>query len=185
MTGAKARFDPQIAAFLPSQLRKLVPECSNVRLRDRSVLRQVKQRANHLHRADLLRTCDERPCGCRAAEQPDELAPPHVWMAPAWQEEMQRAARKSLAVMCPACSRSPDGLLALMESANRGLITRTKPPQPWAGIPSFAASPPRRYAPSCSLAPRLRPAAAAADAVRSPTDRPWSPSIAADSRSPH
>ena len=48
----------------------------------------------------------------------------HVWMAPAWQEEMQRAAQKSLAVMCPACSRSPDGLLALMESANRGLITR-------------------------------------------------------------
>src|SRR6266480_1795403 len=45
-------------------------------------------------------------------------------MAPAWQEKMQRAAQKSLAVMCPACSRSPDGLLALMESANRGLITR-------------------------------------------------------------
>src|SRR5438309_10405877 len=45
----------------------------------------------------------------------------HVWMAPAWQEEMQRAAQKSLAVMCPACSRSPDGLLALMESANRAI----------------------------------------------------------------
>jgi len=48
----------------------------------------------------------------------------HVWMAPAWQEEMQRTAQKSLAVMGPACSRSPDGLLALMESANRGLIIR-------------------------------------------------------------
>src|SRR5262249_32557287 len=47
----------------------------------------------------------------------------HVWMAP-WQEKMSRAAQKSLAVMCPARSRSPDGLLALMESANRGLITR-------------------------------------------------------------
>jgi len=45
-------------------------------------------------------------------------------MAPAWQEKMWRAAQKALAVMCPACSRSPDGLLALMESANRGLITR-------------------------------------------------------------
>jgi hypothetical protein len=45
-------------------------------------------------------------------------------MAPAWQEKMSRAAQKSLAVMCPARSRSPDGLLALMESANRGLITR-------------------------------------------------------------
>ncbi len=38
--------------------------------------------------------------------------------------QMQRAAQKSLAVMCPACSRSPEGLLALMESANRSLITR-------------------------------------------------------------
>jgi hypothetical protein len=48
----------------------------------------------------------------------------HVWMAPAWQELTSRAAQKALAVMCPACSRSPAGLLALMESANRGLITR-------------------------------------------------------------
>jgi len=67
-------------------------------------------------------------CACaasgHAAEQCDELAPFHVWMAPAWQEITSRAAQKSLAVMCPACSRSPDGLLALMESANRGLIIR-------------------------------------------------------------
>src|SRR5262249_27064888 len=34
------------------------------------------------------------------------------------------AAEKSLSVMCPACWCSPDGLLALMESANRGLIIR-------------------------------------------------------------
>src|SRR5206468_5197951 len=51
-------------------------------------------------------------------------APLHVWMAPAWQEITSRAAQKSLAVMCPACSCSPDGLLALMGSANRGLIIR-------------------------------------------------------------
>ena len=35
-------------------------------------------------------------------------APLHVWMAPAWQEITSRAAQKSLAVMCPACSRSPE-----------------------------------------------------------------------------
>ncbi len=80
--------------------------------------------ANGLSRLECCeRTPRERPRS-RAAEQRDELAAPHVWMAPAWQEEMQRAAQKSLAVMCPACSRSLDGLLALMESANRGLITR-------------------------------------------------------------
>jgi hypothetical protein len=49
MTGAIANFDPQIAAFLPSKLREFVPECGNVRLRDRSVVRLVKQRANHPH----------------------------------------------------------------------------------------------------------------------------------------
>ena len=44
----------------------------------------------------------ERPRCSRAAEQRDELAPPHVWMAPTWQEIIWRAAQKSLAVMCPA-----------------------------------------------------------------------------------
>src|SRR5205823_14902879 len=83
------------------------------------VIRNSHQHDNPAH-ADLLRVRRERPCCCRAAEQRHELPPLHVWMAPAWQEKMQRAAQKSLAVMCPACSRSPDGLLALMESANRG-----------------------------------------------------------------
>ena len=50
---------------------------------------------------------------------------PHVWMAPAWQEIIWRAAQRSLAVMCPACWCSPGGLLALMGSANRVLIIRT------------------------------------------------------------
>jgi hypothetical protein len=74
--------------------------------------------------AVLLRPRREWARGSRAAKQGDELPPFHVWMAPAWQEITSRAAQKALAVMCPACSRSPGGLLALMESANRGLITR-------------------------------------------------------------
>src|SRR5262245_14578179 len=45
----------------------------------------------------LLRARRKRPCGQSAAEQRDEVA---------WQEEMQRAAQKSLAVMCPACPLS-------------------------------------------------------------------------------
>src|SRR5262245_29027591 len=49
----------------------------------------------------------------------------HVWMAPAWQEIIWRAAQRSLAVMCPACWCSPGGLLALMGSANRVLIIQT------------------------------------------------------------
>src|SRR5262245_32031134 len=61
----------------------------------------------------------------RAAEQRDEIAALHVWMAPAWQEIIWRAAQRSLAVMCPACWCSPGGLLALMGCANRVLIIQT------------------------------------------------------------
>ncbi len=81
-----------------------------------------EKKPDHRH-GRLLRTRRNWPYR-RATDERYELTPLHVWMAPAWQEKMQRAAQKSLAVMCPACSRSPDGLLALMESANRGLITR-------------------------------------------------------------
>ena len=60
------------------------------------------------HSASLSTCARRKPCR-RAAEQGDELAAvPHVWMAPAWQEITSRAAQKSLAVMCPACSRSPE-----------------------------------------------------------------------------
>src|SRR5262249_32122050 len=64
-----------------------------------------------------------------------------------------------------------------LQRQDRGL---TKLPQPWAGISSGAASPPRRYAPSYSPAPRRRPAVVAADGARSPTDRHWSPSSVAN-----
>src|SRR2546421_13100428 len=83
----------------------------------------MRQRRDGGNQRRNNKQCRERPRR-RAAEQRDELAALHVWMAPAWQEITSRAAQKSLAVMCPACSRSPDGLLALMESANRGLIIR-------------------------------------------------------------
>src|SRR5438128_2261720 len=86
------------------------------------VRRSGVEEADNRHRR-LLRARRERPRGCRAAERRDELAALHVWMAPAWQEEMQRAAQKSLAVMCPACSRSPDGLLVCVPKTSSFLIT--------------------------------------------------------------
>ena len=81
------------------------------------------EKADHRHR-QLLRARREWP-DRRTAEQRDELAPPHVWMAPAWQEIIWRTAQRSLAVMCPAFGCSPNRLLALMESANRNLIIQT------------------------------------------------------------
>ena len=72
----------------------------------------------------LLRSRRERPRR-RAAEQRDEVATLHVWMAPAWQEIIWLPAQRSLAVMCPACWCSPGGLLALMGCASRVLIIQT------------------------------------------------------------
>src|SRR5262249_31527318 len=114
-----------VAPFQPSELFERLPESCNPPVDGRigfHVAHQHSDAPRSLRR--LLRTRRERPRRRRAAEQRDELATLHVWMAPAWQEIIWRAAQRSLAVMCPACSRSPDGLLALMESANRGLITR-------------------------------------------------------------
>jgi hypothetical protein len=58
------------------------------------------KKADHRH-ARLLRARRKRPrCG-RPAKQRNELSPLHVWMAPAWQEIIWRAALRSHAVMCP------------------------------------------------------------------------------------
>ena len=54
---------------------------------DARLERAIMKESNHRHRR-LLRPRRERPRGCRAAEQRDELAAVHVWMAPAWQEKM-------------------------------------------------------------------------------------------------
>src|SRR5262249_4952767 len=100
-------------------------ERSDASLSFRIVCGRAHEHANAAHPLALLRPRRERPRRRRAAQQRDELAALHVWMAPAWQEIIWRAAQRSLAVMCAACWCSPRGLLALMGSANRGLIIRT------------------------------------------------------------
>ena len=99
-----------------------IAECAQA-IRNR-VGRSDPQKPDDGHRR-LLPARREWPRGCRATEQRDERAPLHVWMAPAWQEVIWRAAQRSLAVMCPACWCSPGGLLALMGCANRVLIIQT------------------------------------------------------------
>src|SRR4051812_24519592 len=73
-----------------------LPTCEPVHMRS---IRRI--------RLALLRVRRERPCYCRAAEERDELAALHVWMATAWQEIIWRAALRSLAVMCPASNDFP------------------------------------------------------------------------------
>src|SRR5262249_27147087 len=117
-----AVFDRDRASFDPAEFAQPLHKSSG-----QLALRGRRSRAQESDGRQLprrLRAHRERPCG-RAAEQRDELAALHVWMAPAWQEIIWRAAQRSLAVMCPACWCSPGGLLALMGSANRVLIIRT------------------------------------------------------------
>ena len=77
-----------------------------------------KKHPDPTHSFRLLRRRHGWPHHCKSKSR-DELAAFHVWMAPAWQEIILRAALRSLAVMCPAFGCSPTRLLALMESANR------------------------------------------------------------------
>src|SRR5271166_1241153 len=66
--------DCNVLALNEASLLKAPPKCDHER-RERSVRSAVKY-SNQ--RAWLLCARGERPCGCRAAEQRDELAPSHV-----------------------------------------------------------------------------------------------------------
>src|SRR5262245_26598469 len=119
-----ARVDPHVAADAPARLLETLQERPDAGLKFRIVRSRGQENADETHPLALLRVRSERPRR-RAAEQRDELPALHVWMAPAWQEIIWRAAQRSLAVMCPACWCSPGGLLALMGCANRVLIIQT------------------------------------------------------------
>src|SRR5260221_9066775 len=70
----KASVDADITAFRPSTLFQLLPECRETSLRFRIVLGEPHEHANAPHAIRLLCPRRERPRGCRAAEQRDELA---------------------------------------------------------------------------------------------------------------
>src|SRR5262249_28669708 len=109
-----ALLDVDIATFDPPEILQAPAERRHAELAFGVLLRQPRnQHADAVHLLALLCARGERPGDGCAAEQRDELAALHVWMAPAWQEIIWRAAQRSLAVMCPACWCSPGGLLAL------------------------------------------------------------------------
>src|SRR2546426_12766457 len=84
ITGSKPILDPNIAPFDPPKPRKPLPEHRQPRLADLIVLGKWHEGANApnpLRR--LLRPRRERPRRRRAAEQGDELAPPHSITSPA------------------------------------------------------------------------------------------------------
>jgi hypothetical protein len=72
-----ASIDPQIAAFAPAQLLQGLCERRDAVLSFRIVRVHIHEHANAPHGLALLRARYGRPC-YRAAEQCDELAPPHA-----------------------------------------------------------------------------------------------------------
>src|SRR5215468_4214171 len=69
---------------------------------------------------------------------------------------------------------------SLLSRKLQNVAQRPKPPRLRAGSSHAGASPPRRCARFCWLALPPPPGSAAAGAVRSPTDRHWSPSSVAN-----
>src|SRR5215813_9556481 len=91
------------AGIAPSQLAERLCERGEPGLPLGIVRGDIREHADAPRAFDLLRARRMRPYRRRrAAEQRDELTALHVWMAPAWQEIIWRAAQRSLAVMCPA-----------------------------------------------------------------------------------
>src|SRR5215475_3468641 len=76
-----AIFDQDVAASRPSELPEPLSEILKITLRVRVILGDPQQYRDPPHsdhrRRWLLRPRRERPRGRRAAEQRDELAPPH------------------------------------------------------------------------------------------------------------
>ena len=73
-----AGVDPHVAAVGPAQLLQPLQERRDAGLCFRIVRGRVHEHADAPHPLGLLRARGERPRGRRAAEQRDELAPPHV-----------------------------------------------------------------------------------------------------------
>src|SRR5262249_47866770 len=80
-------FEPQVLSLDVAKLAKTLAQTLDCREREG---RNYSDR--HLPRCRCVASdvghVPERPARYRAAQQRDELAPLHVWMAPAWQEKM-------------------------------------------------------------------------------------------------
>src|SRR5262249_38844475 len=86
IAAAPSDLDPHIAAVGPAQFLKPLQKRRVAGLRV-SIVRVEAIKHADTPQPPLLRARRQRPRR-RAAKQRDELAPLHVWMAPAWQEKM-------------------------------------------------------------------------------------------------
>ena len=87
MIGGPALVELQVAAVGPPEFCELLPKCPNADLEFGIALGERHQNPDAPHPLALLRAGRQRPRR-GGADKRDELAPLHVWMAPAWQEKM-------------------------------------------------------------------------------------------------
>src|SRR6516225_2560115 len=76
ITIAPAKFDPEIAAFRPPQLRESTTQRRHRRLPSRIALHKAHEHADQPYPVRLLRTREKRPCNRGATKERNELAPP-------------------------------------------------------------------------------------------------------------
>jgi hypothetical protein len=77
VAGSPANVDADVAALRPAKLLQPLSKCRELRLSHGIALGGVHQHADAPHAPRLLRARRERPGDRRAAEERDELAPPH------------------------------------------------------------------------------------------------------------
>ena len=82
VVSAPTVIDPQVAADGPTRLLQSLQECRDVGLRLGLVRAREHEHTDAPYALGLLRARRERPRRRRAAEQRDELAPPHVLPQP-------------------------------------------------------------------------------------------------------
>src|SRR6516162_3126408 len=107
ITGAPAKFDPQIAAFRPPNVSECLPERSEPGLRFTVALGIGQQHTDPPHPFRLLRARRDCPGSRRATQKRDQLAPPHSITSSA-------ISRKSGVIVSPRAFAA----LRLMTSSN-------------------------------------------------------------------
>src|SRR5262249_12777026 len=95
VTAGPAIIDAYVAAFYPSQLLKPLLQCFDPNL-SFCIVRDTHEHANAPHPPGLLRARCQRQCDSRAAEQRDELAPPHSITSSAATSSLSGTVRPSI-----------------------------------------------------------------------------------------
>src|SRR6516162_1352435 len=105
VASSPANFELHVISNCPAQQRQSLQKCSNPGLKVRIVRSCRHDNPNAPHRR-LLRARRERPCGCSATDQRDELAPPHSITSVATASSLSGMLRPSVLAVVRLITRS-------------------------------------------------------------------------------